>query len=66
MGCKKIFQILPLCNNFKEKPEIKKLSNIKLLPELAFYDELSIVKKLNAFNRYARYCKVETVDQKDP
>ena len=63
---KKLFQILPFYNTFIEKPETKKLSNIKLLQELPFYDELSIVKNLNAFSGYARSYKVEIVDIKDP
>ena len=62
---KKMFQILPFYNTFIEKPEIKKLSNIKLLQELPFYDELSIVKNLNAFSGYPRSYKVEIVDKKD-
>ena len=44
---KKLFQILSFCITFIEKPEIKKLSNIKSFQELAFYDEL------NAFSGYA-------------
>ena len=63
---KKLFQILPFYNTFIEKPEIKKLSNIKLLKELPFCDELSIVKNSNAFSEYARSYKVEIVDKKDP
>ena len=63
---KKLFQILPFYNTFIEKPEIKKLSNIKLLQELPFYDELSTVKNSNAFSGYARSYKVEVVDKKDP
>ena len=41
------FQILPFYNTFIEKREIKKLSNIKLLEELQFYDELNVVKNSN-------------------
>ena len=40
---KKIFKILPFHNAFIEKPKIKYLSNIDLLHELPFYDELSVV-----------------------
>ena len=61
---KKLFQILPFHNNFIEKPEIKKLSNVKLLQELPFYDKLN-VKRSNIFSGYARSYKVEVVDQKD-
>ena len=44
---KNLFQILPFYNAFIEKPEIKKLSNIKLLQKLPFFDELSVVKISN-------------------
>ena len=47
-----------------EKPKIKKSSNIKLLQELPFYDELSIIKNNNAFSGYARSYKIEIVDRK--
>ena len=33
---KKVFQILPFYNTFTERPEIKKLSYVKLLQELPF------------------------------
>ena len=49
-----------------EKPEIKKLSNVELLHELPFYDELSITEVSKAFKRYARSYKVDIVDHKDP
>ena len=35
---KYIFEVLPFYNTFIEKPEIKKLSNVKPLQELPFYD----------------------------
>ena len=63
---KKVFQTLPYYKTFIEKPEVKKLSNVKLLQELPFYDELSIVKNSNAFSGYAKNYKVEIVDKKDP
>ena len=72
MGCKKIIsntlQYLynPFYNTFIETPEIKKFSNIKLLQELPFYDELNIVKNSNSFSGYARSYKVHIVDKKDP
>ena len=62
---KKLFQVLIFYNTFIEKPEIKKLSNIKLLQELPFYDELNVVKISNAFSGYTRSYKVEIVDHKD-
>ena len=41
---KKLFQKLPFYNILIEKPKIKHLSNIDLLHELPFYDELSVVE----------------------
>ena len=63
---KKLFQILPFYNAFIEKSKIKDLSNIELLHELPFYDELSVVKKSNAFKGYTRSYKVEIIESKDP
>ena len=60
----KLFQILPFYNSFIERPEIEKLSNVKLLQELPFYNELSIVKNNSAFTGYARSYKIEVVDRK--
>ena len=51
---KNIFQSLPFHNTYIEKPEVKKLNNVKLLKELPFYDELGIVKNKTAFSGYAR------------
>ena len=63
---KKVLQNSPVTyNTFIEKPEVKKLSNIKLLQELPFYDELNVVKSSNAFSGYGRSYKVEIVDLKD-
>ena len=66
LDSKKVFQILPFYNTFIERPEIKKLSNVKLLQELPFYNELSIVKSNSAFSGYGRSYKIEIVDKKDP
>ena len=63
---KKIFQIVPFYNTFIERPEIKKLSNVQLLKELPFYDELNIVKNNRAFSGYVRSYKIEIVDKRDP
>ena len=61
-----LFQILSFYDVLIEKPEIKKLSNIELLHELLFYDELSIREVSKAFKGYAKSYKVEIVDHKDP
>ena len=49
-----------------EKPKNNHLSNIELLYELPFNDELSVVEILKGFRRYARSYKVEILDRKDP
>ena len=61
---KKIFQILAFYNVLIEKAKIWYLSNIQLLHELPFYDELSVVKISKVFKRYARSYKVEIIDAK--
>ena len=59
-----IFKILPFYNSYNERPKIKKLSNIRLLKELPFYDDLNIVKSKTAFSGYAQSYKVEIADKK--
>ena len=51
---KELFQELPFYNTFIENPKIKHLSNIKLLYELPFFNELSVVEISKAFRRYER------------
>ena len=63
---KKLFQIPPFYNTFIEKPGINKLSNVKVLLKIPFYDEINVVTSSNAFSGYARSFKVEIIDQKDP
>ena len=63
---KNLFQTLPFYNVLIEKPEINKLSNIELLHELPFYDELNITEVSKAFKRYARSYKFEIGNHKDP
>ena len=45
---------------------MKHLSDIELLHDLPFYDELSVVEISKAFKRYGRKYKVEVIDTKDP
>ena len=61
----KYFKFLAFYNIFIEKPDVKKLSNVELLKELPFYDELSSVKNKTAFSGYAKSYKIETVDKRD-
>ena len=63
---KNLFKTLAFYNVLIEKSELKKLSNIELLDELPFFDELSITEVSKTFKRYARSYKVEIVDHKDP
>ena len=59
------FRELPFFNVSIEKPKMKRLKNIDLLPELPFYDQLKIIKTNQAFSGYAASNKVEIVDKKD-
>ena len=63
---KRLFQQFPFYNVLNDKPNIKHLSNIVLLHELPFYDELNIVEISKAFKGYTRSYKIEIVDLKDP
>ena len=63
---KEEFQILPFYNVLIKKPNIKHSSNIKLLHELPFYDELSVAEISKAFKRYAESYKNEIIEPKDP
>ena len=54
LDTKELFQILALYNVLIQKPKIKHLSNIELLHELPFYDELCVVEILKTFKRYTR------------
>ena len=56
---KKLFQILPFYNVLIEKPKIKHLSNIELLHELPFYDELSALEKSKAFRSMQEVIKLK-------
>ena len=58
-----MFQELPFYDVLVEKPRVKRVKNIALLHELPFYEELNIVKKSEAFKRYARSYKVGIVQK---
>ena len=60
------FKELPFYNVSIDKPKIKRLTNINLLAELPFYEQLSVIKTDQAFSGYARSYKVEIVEKKDP
>ena len=56
----------PFYNRLIEKTEIKRLKNIYQLAELPFYEQLSMIKTIQAFSGYAMTYKVEIVQRKDP
>ena len=58
------FKELPYFNEIIEKPKIKHLRNVHLLAELAFHEQLSIIKTYQAFRGYAMSYKVEIVEKK--
>ena len=60
-----IFRILPFYSSYIDIPKIKKLSNVQLLKELPFYDELNITKNNSAFNDHAQSYNIEIIDKKD-
>ena len=47
------FKELPFYNVSINKPIIKRLKDIDLLSELAFYDQLNIIRTDHAFSGYA-------------
>ena len=49
-----------------EKPKIKHLKNINLLPELLLYEELNVIKADYGYRGYAMSYKVEIIVKKDP
>ena len=63
---KELFRTLPFCNVLIEKLKIKHLSNIELLHEFPFYDELSVVEISNTIRRCAKSYKVEIIEPRDP
>ena len=58
------FKELPFYYNPIERPKIKRLKNVDLLAELAFHEQLSIIKTNQAFTGYAMSYKVEIVKKR--
>ena len=59
------FKDLPFYNVSIDKPKIKRLKNIDLLPELPFLNQLNMIRTDHAFSGYAMSYKVKIVDKKD-
>ena len=49
-----------------EKPKVKRLKNIDRLPELPFYEQLSVIITDQEVRGYAMSYKVEIIERKDP
>ena len=48
----------------EKNPRVKKLSNLELLHELPFYDDINISRKERAFKKYANTYQVEIINSK--
>ena len=60
------FKELPFYNKPIEKLKVNCLKNIDRLPELPFYEQLSVIKTNQAFRGYKTSYKVEVIERKDP
>ena len=63
---KRLIKELLLYNILTGKRCIKRLKNIDLVHEFPFYNEVSIMKVSQAFNKYTRSYKIEIINSKDP
>ena len=59
------FKELPFYNKPIKNPKTKRLTDINLLAELPFYEQLSIIKTNQASKGYAMSYKVQIVERKD-
>ena len=59
------FKEIPFYNKSIKKLKIKRLRNIDQLAELAFFEQLSIIKTSQAFSGYSMMYKVEIIERKD-
>ena len=60
------FKELPFYNKPIKKPKVKRLKNIDRLPELPFYEQLSVIITDQEVRGYAMSYKVEIIERKDP
>ena len=62
----KHFKGLPFYNEFiNNNKKVKRFTDINLLAEQPFYEQLSIIKTNQAFTGYAMSYKVEIIEKKD-
>ena len=59
------FKELPFYDKPIKEPKVKRVKNIGWLIELPFYEQLSVIKTVQAFSGYAVSYKVELVERKD-
>ena len=59
------FKELPFYDKPIKEPKVKRVKNIDWLIELPFYEQLSVIKTVQAFSGYAVSYKVEIVERKD-
>ena len=59
------FKELPFYDKPIKEPKVKRVKNIGWLIELPFYEQLSVIKTVQAFSGYAVSYKVEIVERKD-
>ena len=64
MSTKKLLSEQPFYKQPIKNPRVKKLRNFELLRELPLYDDIKILRKERAFNRYAETYKVEVINNK--
>ena len=60
------FKELPFYNKPIKKPKVKRLKNIDRLIELAFYEQLFVIKTDQTFGGYAMSYKAQIVERKHP
>ena len=51
--------------DFMEQPKVKRLTNVELLNELPFYNNLNVKEVSEAFRRYAKSFNIDIIDRKD-
>ena len=64
LSTKKLLSEQPFYKQPIKNPRVKKLRNFELLRELPLYDDIKILRKERAFNRYAETYKVEVINNK--
>ena len=64
MSIKKLWSKQPFYKQPIQKPCVKKLTNLELLRELPFYDDINTLRKERAFKTYVETYKAEIINNK--